>query len=314
MLRFLKSKQFQMRDFNNLFVGAFIMTAIAMFFIASILTLQKKNMFEDKYVLFANFEQGQGVSIGTQIQINGVAVGKVDSLGLRKDGSVRMKLIILDQYQHHITTQSTIFAIRPKSLISDRALNITHGEGGYVLEPNETLASKEAQDIETLLAHVNELIGHIEKIAISADTILNMVSDPKSTIGALINDRTLYDKINTEMDALADITGVTTGLLRTLSTRAPGILDKVDSIADNTQELTQGATNTLHGLNKVMFKTDSMMTKVDGLIGILSELMIDSEDKLERVDDLVKGVSSYWFIRTKIPQKNEVLMRTEEAW
>jgi ABC-type transporter Mla subunit MlaD len=314
MLKFLKSGQFNPRDFNNLFVGAFLMTGAAIFFIVTVVTLQNKRYFDEKYVLFANFEKGQGIALGTVVQINGVAVGSVDSVGLRSDGSVRMKLVIETQYKGHITTSSRIYAVRPKSLISERALNIDHGEDGRVLGAREEIESGKAQDIETLLADLNALIGHVESIAYSTDTLISMVMNPASTIGSLINSRDLYDKLTHQIDALEELTVDANKMVSIVTTRTPKMFNKLDTIADNTHGLTQDAQIAMNNLNNIMVKADTMMTDISGLVQVVQELMIDSEDKLERVDDLVQGISSYWFIRHKLPNKDEVLMKNEEEW
>lgn len=290
------------------------MTGCAILFIVTVLTLQEKDFFEKKYHLFVNFEKGQGVNVGTQVQINGVPVGAVDSIGLRSDGSVRIKLIVKQEFRGHITTESSIFAVRPKSLISERALNITHGEGGRVLSQGEEIQSEEAQDIETLLVHVNELIGHIRKISVSADTLLTMAMNPRSTIGAMVSNRDLYDKLTTQMDLLNDLSQNADQFLKVMSVKTPKLLNRVDSIASNTQVLTQDAQQMMGGLNNILVKADTMMTDISGLVEVVQKLMVDSEDKLERVDDLVQGISSYWFIRTKLPNKDKVLLKTEEEW
>lgn len=314
MLKYLKSGQFNPRDFNNLFVGAFLMTGMAILFITVVLVLQRKDYFKEQYHLYAHFEKGQGLNTGTQVQINGVPVGSVDSVGLRSDGSVRMRITLFTKFRGHITTESNIFAIRPKSLISERALNITHGEGGRVLDMGEVIQSEEAQDIETLLVHVNELIDHIRKISISADTLLTLAMDPESTIGAMVNSRELYDKFNTQLELMGGLSKEADQFISTLSQRTPGILNKVDSIASNTQNLTKGAENVLGGLNNIMVKADTMMTDIGGLVEVMQKLMVDSEDKLERVDDLVQGISSYWFVRTRLPQRDRIELKTEEEW
>lgn len=178
----------------------------------------------------------------------------------------------------------------------------------------EVIQSEEAQDIETLLVHVNELIDHIRKISISADTLLTLAMDPESTIGAMVNSRELYDKFNTQLELMGGLSKEADQFISTLSQRTPGILNKVDSIASNTQNLTKGAENVLGGLNNIMVKADTMMTDIGGLVEVMQKLMVDSEDKLERVDDLVQGISSYWFVRTRLPQRDRIELKTEEEW
>ena len=103
-------------------------------------------------------------------------------------------------------------------------------------------------------------------------------------------------------------------LVKVLSQETPKMFGKLDTIASNTHGLTQDAQIAMNSLNNIMVKADTMMTEISGLVEVVQKLMVDSEDKIERVDDLVQGISSYWFIRTKLPNKDKVLLKNEEEW
>jgi phospholipid/cholesterol/gamma-HCH transport system substrate-binding protein len=326
MLKYLKSNQFKFRDFNNLFVGAFLMLGLALMFIYAILTLEQKNFFADTYVLYAKFEKGLGIHKGTKVQINGVPVGEVSVIQLMPDGTVLAKLSVERSpnpenlkkslpYNKHISRISEVYTTRDKNLISDRVLFVTHGGSQYKpLQNNDTLVTAESQDIETLLENVNELLSKIDRIAIAADSVMKMTLNPKSTIGALLGSDDLYRNIEHQLTQFNSVVNQASALLNVLNKATPTLVTQADTIANNMIAISKKGVSAFNEFDAVLGKADNILGKAETLVGRLHNLMIDSEEKLEKVDDLVSSLNSWWLIRSRIPKKESIEILQEDLW
>ena len=110
MKKLFNIKHFDPRDFNNLFVGAFLMFGVLFFIIITVYILMANDYFAKEYSLFCNFDKGLGLRNGAAVQVNGVEVGSVDQVYLANDGTVRLELKIkkiknfnTDQWEYNLS-------------------------------------------------------------------------------------------------------------------------------------------------------------------------------------------------------------------
>ena len=317
-MNFIKStfslKNIQLRDFNNLFVGAFITATVFIFLIITVLTLEEKNFFAPTYSLYCDFNKGLGLNRGTAVQVNGVEVGQVDSIGLTPAGTVRLKLKIRSSAQLHITAASEVFATRDKNVISDRIIYITHGNTGEPLKNGDKLKTANSQDIEAVLEQVNQLLGRIDRIVIVADTLLKMAVNPKSTVGALLGSRDLYDQVDQRLQQVGTIADQTSDFLGQVYGKSIPLMDRLDSISRVATHMIKKGDKSMDQVNLLLGTANSTFTDAQKLLNQGKILLEGSEDKLNRADELIKGVGSMWLIRGTLPKKDSVQLLQENAW
>ncbi|WP_297698150.1 MlaD family protein [uncultured Fibrobacter sp.] len=334
-MAFNSFKRINWMEISGLLVGIFFTVAVMVFAIVLYAKLiDSKIIGVEEYRLHSTFKKAFGLNLDTKVQINGVEVGRIESMEL-VDDSVKMDFVIKKDYQQLITDRAEVFAMRDQNMISARVINIDIHKGGRVLQDGDTIQAGEAKDIETVLETANEILGRVNKLIDAADTLVGMALDTGTTIGALFGSRLLYDNLNRQLNRLDDITFVgkkvlfqASGLFDTMQVQVPILLGKVDNIADNVTDLMiemkpmpQKVDHLLGNVDVMMGKVDNTFGRVDGLLtqvgqmtSNLSDFMESTEQTLQNADDLMAGISNMWIVRRSMPSKDSVPFMVETLW
>ena len=274
----------------------------------------------EEYHLTSYFEKALGISEGTKVQINGVEVGRVSKIILEaKD--IKMKLTIRKKYQDWITDSAVVYAIRDQNVISSRVMNIDVQKRGRVLQDGEIIASGQAQDLETMLETANDLLHQVGDLVKVADTIVTLVMDTGTTIGALLGSRALYDNLNTQLLRLDKITNLGTSLLVNFNQNVPTLFKQSETMLNDMQNLLNGMENVPNQVNNMFTsmdnlfdRMDTLVTNVDGMSKSLSGFITVGEKTLEGAENIVDGMSNMWIIRRSIPEKDSIPFTVETLW
>ena len=101
------------------------------------------------YAVIADFPSSAGLKVGAIVEIAGVAVGRVESIGLRND---QARVVIRVQPQIKIA-EDAIVSIKTKGLIGERYVNISPGGSDRSVPANGQLKEVEPPvDLEELIS------------------------------------------------------------------------------------------------------------------------------------------------------------------
>jgi phospholipid/cholesterol/gamma-HCH transport system substrate-binding protein len=107
----------------NLAVGIFLLLGIVALAYLSI-KLGRVSLFGSRgYIVSADFPSSAGLKVGANVEIAGVAVGRVESIGLRDD---QAHVVIRMQPEIKIA-EDAIVSIKTKGLIGERYVHISPG-------------------------------------------------------------------------------------------------------------------------------------------------------------------------------------------
>ena len=309
-------------ELSGLLVGAVLAIAICVSTFILVAKLQQEGVLgKSEYSLYSDLVSGQGLRKGTTVQINGVDIGNVGEISLADNGLVRLKFIIDVKYKNWITNKSVVYATRDQNIISERVINIDISQkGDRILEDEEFLIAGTAQDIETVLKTANELINSISKLVVVADTLLNMVIDTNATIGMLLGSRVLYNRLDMATVRLNNLLLDVDNLMGGINSGVPKVTAFADTFStgviglmDNLGGLTGKASTLINSLDTTMRGFSSMVNDLSSVVGETSNLISDGSQTISRADDFIGGVSKFWLLRSKIPQKDSIPL-LEEAW
>jgi len=316
-------------ELSGLLVGAVISAVICVSAFILVAKLQQEGVLGKKeYNLYCDLVSGQGLRKGTNVQINGVDIGHVEEISLTENGLVRLKLTLNLKYMRWITNKSVVYATRDQNIISERVVNIDISQvGDRVLADKDYLIAGTAQDIETVLKTANELIDRIGKLVVVADTLLNMVMDTNTTVGALLGSRIIYNRLDyatRKLDGfLANANGamfrvddvfktLNSGMPKaasfadTITTGVTGLVGNLNSLTDRASVILGSLDTTLHSVNKVVESLNTVM-------GTTGNIIIEGSETLNRADDFMGGLSKSWFLRSNIPKKDSIPL-LEDTW
>ena len=133
----------------NVAVGLFLVLGIVALGYLSI-NLGRVSLFgRGGYLVSANFPSSAGLKVGANVEIAGVAVGRVESIALRND---QAHVVIRMQPQIQIA-EDAIVSIKTKGLIGERYVNISPGGSERMVPPNGRLTEVEPPvDLEELIS------------------------------------------------------------------------------------------------------------------------------------------------------------------
>lgn len=307
---------------RNLLAGFFVASALIVFVVMIFALFHKKGVFDIRYTLSAVFDNGVGLRPGADVLFNGVKIGRVETVNLAPgrggaaavDGRVVLDLTIDKKYQDFITRRSVAFALRDKNLVSDRVINIeTLAHGGEVLKSGDTIAVSDSRDIESVLSGLTKLMGKMDQLINSIDTVVSMSRDRHSTVGAMLGSRELYDRllagVNNVDTAVGEGREVLGGLKRlgdTLEASMGGLLAKADST-------TAKLVRTADQAEKLSLHANQLADQGEVVLKRLDQIMLQGSGKLEQAGDLMDAVSGLWFIRGKLKTQEEYPVLLNEA-
>lgn len=193
--------------YSQLRVGIFVLFGLGVLAFLVLNATGDFNPFEKKLRLKAHFAAADGLREGSEVQLAGVHIGKVEEVKLLPPGSpedAKVEAIMLvDSHLNgkpiteRIRTDSTAQLVAVSLLANDKMINITPGtlQGADVSE-NSVLNSREAMSISKLTETGNELLEQINQIATPANEILNKANRGEGTLGRVINDESLYRNLD----------------------------------------------------------------------------------------------------------------------
>lgn len=264
-----------LRKRQELVVGAFLGAGFLGLVFVFIWTLWSMGSFTKTYTLNCVFRAQQaqelakdstespvmGINQGTSVLINGVTVGKVDSVILETNGDVRIKLEIQKRYQEHITSNSVATPIRERNVISDRVINIIHGNGGTMLADGQLLRAEPSRDIEGFISQARLLLQEVENLVHLGDTLIRMTGNPKNTIGALIASDAVYKKLDKNLDLLTKISEGGLLTLQNVNQNAPEIMRNALQLSRELQTISKQSQSTLGQASLLLNKGDTLITQ-----------------------------------------------------
>lgn len=199
--------------FSKVRVGIFVLFGLAVLAFLILNSTGDFNPFEKKMKLKTRFAAADGLREGSEVQLAGVRIGKVEKVDLLPPDSpeeykVEATMAIDNELNgrpitERIRTDSTAQLISTSLLANDKTINISPGTAkGTAIADNAVLTSRVATGINQLTETGNDLLGQINKLAIPANEILNKANQGEGTLGRIVNDESLYKNLDATVNEL----------------------------------------------------------------------------------------------------------------
>jgi phospholipid/cholesterol/gamma-HCH transport system substrate-binding protein len=196
---------------QNIRVGIFIMITLAILGVAVFLIGGRESMFNSTYKVRADFANVSGLDEGADVRVGGIRKGSVKNIQLPKepDGKV-VVLMDLAKETQSIVRKDSVASIKSAGMLGDKFVEISFGSmDAPELHNGETIPSAPPLDVSDLFAKANQILGaaqdsleNIQTATANIDQITAKINDGQGTVGALINDKTIYTKAAASVTAL----------------------------------------------------------------------------------------------------------------
>jgi phospholipid/cholesterol/gamma-HCH transport system substrate-binding protein len=240
-------------------------------------------------------DDASGLSDGTAVRLNGIAIGYLDKLRLTGSRdpkrAVEFDMLVKPEYLKQIPVDSVV-GIGAANLLGDKFLNITEGQSPEHVKAGSELRPLESQDIPELLKQMATLLSTFQDSVNRVDNLLAGVEAGKGNLGKLLKDEGLYNTITAiTAEGQKLLTDIRTGN-GTLSkliyddklyqdARAP--LQRVDAILANIQA-GQGTAGKLlkdpelfDEAKQTIAQLDTLIKNVNGGKGTVGKAMNDEQ-------------------------------------
>ena len=137
---------------TEIIVGLFVLVGLACLGYLAI-RLGKLEVFgATGYTVIADFPSVAGLKVGDPVEIAGVKVGRVDSIGLSEDDRARLVLRIEDDVK---LQEDVIASVRARGLIGDKFVLLTPGASEKTIPPGGKIRETESPpDIPDLIGKI----------------------------------------------------------------------------------------------------------------------------------------------------------------
>lgn len=199
--------------FSKLRVGIFVLIGLAVLGFLILNSSGDFNPFEKKMHLKARFAAADGLREGSEVQLAGVRIGKVEEVKFLppnspEDFKVEAVMVVDamlndEPISERIRTDSNAQLVATSLLANDKVINISPGTAkGAPVSENATLDSGVAISINQLTQTGNDLLQQINKLSIPANEILNRANRGEGTLGQILNDESLYKNLDATVNEM----------------------------------------------------------------------------------------------------------------
>jgi len=196
-------------------VGLLAATALALLFVLIFYMTSNRSIFDSDRRVYAYLDSAPGINIGAPVRLNGLLVGnvgRVEFSGETRPGRfIRVEMRISERYLKLIPVDSRV-SVGSENLLSGRLVDIAKGVSPTAVQEGGELPSDSTTEIEDLVRQGKTTLAAAELILKRLEEIVAQVELGKGSIGRILKDDELYNRINsiaTELEKA--VHAITTG-------------------------------------------------------------------------------------------------------
>ena len=205
-------------------------------------------IFTRKIVLKSYFDNSGGLRVGAPVRLEGVDIGNVTSIRIVAGHAltpVEVTMKVNTTYSFNLRKDS-VTTLNTAGVLGETYVDINSGLAkGPVAVDGDTLATREHPDIQDVVRASQSTLQNMDALLKRLDRIVAFVESGQGSIGKLIYDPSLYDRLSstiTEFKGLVDDVKSGKGSLGPLFTsdeaykKAVAAIDKVNLMIDELQQ------------------------------------------------------------------------------
>lgn len=243
-------------------VIAMLLLGVLIFLLTGSKKLFSKN--EDIYTYMAD---SAALAKGAPVRLNGILVGKVKEISLSGERNprriIKLKLEVDKKMLQEIPVDS-IAAISAENVLGTKFINIKKGVSGVYVQPGAEIQSLNTADFDDVVAQGYAVLTSLKGVVERVDAIVGLIEGGKGSIGKLLIDEELYNKIL--------------------------------GIVNEGQKITSALNSPKGTIGKLIYD-DAMYQDVRGTIARLDNLMADLQQGRGTAGKLLKDEALYEDIR-----------------
>ena len=179
----------QRRERTSWRVGLLVIIAALVLAVGVLVIGNQNNLFRRMNRYVVQFRDIKGLQDGSPVQLNGVSVGRVESVSLSPDPAVRaiaVRIAVDRRYASLVRTDTQV-RIKTLGLLGDKFIEITAGSvGATPVENGGELTAGKQPDVESLLNSGGDVVDNVVQISASLTKILDRLERGEGVLGQLL--------------------------------------------------------------------------------------------------------------------------------
>ena len=197
-------------------VGLFISIGLAILIVAVFTIGGQHKAFVKSIRLHIIFDNVQGLQPGNNIWLSGMKVGTVKSIGFYGNSQVAVILNVEKQAQPHIRKDSRA-RITTDGLVGNKIVVIDGGsDEAPIVADNDSLQSEHLAGTQELMNTLQASNSNLLEITGNLKTISKKLTESQGTLGQLINDPAIADRLRGSIDNLRNATAGSEAMIANL--------------------------------------------------------------------------------------------------
>lgn len=189
-------------------VGALLVLCAGVFLIGS-----KQLRFSPTYRITAFFPTAAGLQEGADVRVGGIHEGTVKSIHLPKQSDGQVGVVMdLERATRDVINKGSVASVQAEGLMGDKYVEVSFGEkDAPPVKDGDTIRGQPPIDIADLVKRVDGILNttsdaveNVRNTTSNLEAVTDRINEGKGTVGALINDRTMYKEANAGITAFQE--------------------------------------------------------------------------------------------------------------
>lgn len=195
---------------SQLKVGVTVIVASIILAILMILMSGVGGPFTKTVELKSYFFDAQGLRVGAPVRLSGVDIGNVKAIRVVPNkplSPVEVTMKVNRQYDFNLHKDSKTL-LSTAGVLGETYINIDSSKAtGAMVEDGDILTSGEVPDYSDVMRAANSSLQNMDVLLKRLDRIIAFVESGQGSVGKLIYDPTLYNRVNSTVTEFQDLVG-----------------------------------------------------------------------------------------------------------
>lgn len=240
--------------------------------------LKGKNLFDNSNKLFVVYENVAGLTTSAPVTLNGLIIGKVNSITINPDGKLLVELHIITDFP---ISKSSIAEIYDSGLVGGRQIAIKPNflDKNYTFSGDYLQASSKLGLTDALAQQLEPLQAKIQELLENADVLFTNVNDILDT-QTRQNLKSSIASLNATLSEFSVASKNVNELLAENKSKLNNTLKNVDKVSGNFATISDSLAKvnlgqTVKNLEKTLAKVDKIMAELEQGKGTMGKLIKD---------------------------------------
>ncbi len=286
-------------------VGAFVLVAVLLLFLAVALNKQTERFFAPKFTLYAYITNAEGVSIDTPVMVYGLDVGKITKLSLSEDNRIEVTMQILERFHRLIRTDSTA-EISKLSVIGNAAISIKPGSTSKPIVANDAVVPmEEPMSVDQMMGQVSPVLVDVKSTLAQINALSHSI-DPKDLDALVKNLTVVSENLKVITSQFASGPGSTQAAVQSLTAtlkEAQERLAEIQPLLKNANAASADLPGLVTQSHKLVTQLNTTMGTVNYQLQALPDMVARTREILDETDATLQALQNTWPISSAVAKK-----------